>query len=72
MALRRPAARRPPARLVKALGVASLVGVAATGAVVARGERQRRSYTPEQVRRRLHERHAETMDHEGPVLGAPD
>jgi hypothetical protein len=40
----------------KALGVAGLVGVAATGAVIARGERQRRAYTPDEIRSRLHER----------------
>jgi hypothetical protein len=37
----------------KVLGVASLVGVAATGVVIARGERKRRAYTPEEVRDRL-------------------
>ena len=42
----------------KLLGLAGLAGVAATGAVLARGERQRRAYTPEDVRARLHERHA--------------
>ncbi len=40
----------------KALGIASFVGVAATGAVLARSERRRRSYTPDQVRERLHQR----------------
>jgi hypothetical protein len=43
----------------KALGVAAFVGVAATGVAVARAERQRRAYTPEQVRERLHARVAE-------------
>jgi hypothetical protein len=43
----------------KVLGVAGFVGVAATGAVIARSERRRRAYTPEQVRARLHERLAE-------------
>lgn len=43
----------------KALGVAAFVGVAATGVAVARAERQRRAYTPEQVRDRLHARVAE-------------
>lgn len=43
----------------KALGVAAFVGVAATGVVAARAERQRRSYTPEQVRDRLRERVAQ-------------
>ena len=43
----------------KALGVAAFVGVAATGVVIARDERQRRAYTPEQVRERLRERAAQ-------------
>jgi hypothetical protein len=43
----------------KVLGVAGLVGVAATGAVVARAERKRRAYSPEEVRDRLRERLAE-------------
>jgi hypothetical protein len=40
----------------KLLGVAALAGVAATGVVVVRSERKRRSYTPEEIRQRLHER----------------
>jgi len=44
-------------RLWKWLGVAGIAGVAATGAVVARQERQRRAYTPDQVRDRLRQRH---------------
>jgi hypothetical protein len=43
----------------KILGVAGFVGVAATGAVIARAERRRRAYTPEEIRSRLHERAAE-------------
>ncbi|WP_199439688.1 hypothetical protein [Umezawaea beigongshangensis] len=43
----------------KLLGLAGFVGVAATGAVVARSERQRRAYTPDEVRSRLHARVAE-------------
>lgn len=43
----------------KVLGLAGLAGVAATGVVVTRSERQRQSYTPEQVRDRLHQRYAE-------------
>jgi hypothetical protein len=43
-------------RLWKIVGLAGLAGVAATGVVVARNERQRRAYTPEQVRAKLHER----------------
>jgi hypothetical protein len=45
-------------RLWKLLGLAGLTGVAATGVVLARKERQRRAYTPDDVRTRLHERHA--------------
>lgn len=43
----------------KVLGLASLVGVAATGVVIARAERRRRAYPPEEVRSRLHARLAE-------------
>jgi hypothetical protein len=42
----------------KLLGLAGLAGVAATGAVLARDERQRRACTPDDVRARLHERAA--------------
>jgi len=45
-------------RLWKLLGVAGLAGVAAGGVVLARNERQRRAYSPDDVRNRLHERHA--------------
>lgn len=43
-------------RLWKLVGLAGLAGVAATGVVVARGERKRRAYTPEEIRTRLHQR----------------
>jgi hypothetical protein len=43
----------------KIAGLAGLAGVAATGAVIARAERKRRAYTPEEIRGRLHERVAE-------------
>ncbi|WP_286955775.1 hypothetical protein [Arsenicicoccus sp. UBA2120] len=46
----------------KLLGAAGLAGVAATGVLAARGERQRRSMTPEEVRSRLHRRDAELGD----------
>ena len=46
----------------KWLGLAGIVGVAATGAAVARQERQRRAYTPDEVRDRLHARLAEAGD----------
>jgi hypothetical protein len=45
-------------RLWKLLGVAGLAGVAAGSVVLARNERQRRAYTPDDVRARLHERAA--------------
>lgn len=43
----------------KVLGLAGLVGVAASGAVLARAERRRRAYTPEEIRERLRARLAE-------------
>ncbi|WP_246613638.1 hypothetical protein [Paractinoplanes bogorensis] len=43
----------------KVVGLAGLAGVAATGAVVARAERRRRQYTPDEIRDRLHQRVAE-------------
>jgi hypothetical protein len=43
----------------KLLGLAGLAGVAATGVVLVRAERQRRAYPPEEIRSRLHERAAE-------------
>lgn len=46
----------------KWLGLAGVVGVAATGAAVARQERQRRAYTPEEVRDRLRQRAAEAEE----------
>ncbi|MFI0372459.1 hypothetical protein ACH35V_31730 [Actinomadura sp. 1N219] len=52
--------------LWKALGLAGVLGVAATGAVIVRAERRRRGYTPEEVRLRLHERLGETPPGERP------
>jgi hypothetical protein len=40
----------------KWIGLAGAVGVAATGAVIARQERERQAYTPDEVRARLHAR----------------
>jgi hypothetical protein len=45
----------------KLVGLASVVGVAATGVVVARAERRRRAYTPDEVRDRLRTRLAEAQ-----------
>jgi hypothetical protein len=46
-------------KLWKVLGLAGLAGVAATGAIIARDQRQRAQMTPEDIRSRLHERLAE-------------
>ncbi|WP_158896066.1 hypothetical protein [Amycolatopsis anabasis] len=43
----------------KVVGLAGIVGVAATGVVIAREERLRRAYTPDEIRERLHTRLAE-------------
>jgi len=43
----------------KVAGLAAFIGVAATGVVIARAERRRRAYTPEEIRERLHARLAE-------------
>ncbi len=58
-------------RVWKLLGLAGLAGVAATGAVLARGERQRRAYAPEDVRARLHERHAAAAAVPAPEVEPP-
>ena len=42
--------------LWKWLGLAGLAGVAATGVVIARDQRQRTQLTPDEVRDRLHQR----------------
>jgi hypothetical protein len=51
----------------KLLGLAGLAGGAATGAVLVRNERQRRAYTPDDVRARLHDRHAALADQPEPA-----
>jgi hypothetical protein len=43
-------------RLWKALGLAGLAGVAATGVVIARDRRRRTELTPDEIRARLRER----------------
>ena len=47
-------------KLWKILGLAGLAGVAASGAIIARDQRQRAQLSPEEVRDRLHERLAST------------
>ena len=44
----------------KWIGVAGIVGVAAGGVLVARDQRRRNSYTPDEIRSRLHQRLAES------------
>jgi hypothetical protein len=46
-------------KLWKVLGLAGLAGVAATGAIIARDQRQRTQLSSEEIRARLHQRHAE-------------
>jgi hypothetical protein len=53
----------------KVLGLAGFVGVAATGVVIARAQRQRQAYTPPEIRERLHARLAEAPV-PGPGSGA--
>jgi hypothetical protein len=48
----------------KWIGLAGVAGVVAGGAVVARDQRKRRAYTPDEIRSRLHQRLAES-DAEG-------
>lgn len=43
-------------KMWKWIGLAGLVGVAAGGALVARDQRRRNAYTPEEIRARLHQR----------------
>lgn len=51
----------------KAVGLAGVAGVAATGAVIVRSERRRRTTSPEEVRARLHARLAAADDTVQPV-----
>jgi hypothetical protein len=54
----------------KIVGLAGLAGVAATGVAVARSERRRRAYTPDDVRTRLHQRVAGIAD-AAPAVSLP-
>ncbi|MEV0346938.1 hypothetical protein AB0H88_14310 [Nonomuraea sp. NPDC050680] len=40
----------------KVLGLAGVAGVAATGVAIARAERRRRAYTPDEIKQRLRDR----------------
>jgi hypothetical protein len=46
----------------KWIGLAGLVGVAAGGVLVARDQRRRRAYTPNEIRSRLHQRLEESAN----------
>ncbi|WP_432559620.1 hypothetical protein [Granulicoccus sp. GXG6511] len=70
MSAQRPKSKRPRSarqrpkrswagRIAKWLGIAGLLGVAAGGVLIARDERVRRAYTPDEIRERLHQRAAE-------------
>jgi hypothetical protein len=48
----------------KWIGLAGLVGVAAGGVLVARDQRRRNAYTPEDIRARLHQRLEQSGDPE--------
>jgi hypothetical protein len=50
-------------KLWKWLGLAGVAGVAATGVVIARDQRERTQMTPDDVRERLHERLEEGTTH---------
>ncbi|GID92678.1 hypothetical protein Adi01nite_20900 [Amorphoplanes digitatis] len=52
--------------------MAGLAGVAATGVVLARSERRRRAYTPEEIRERLHERLSEATSGTAPSPAGED
>ena len=48
----------------KVVGLAGLAGVAATGVKISRDERQRKAYTPDEIRSRLHARADTPLDAE--------
>jgi hypothetical protein len=49
-------------KIAAIVGLAGAAGVAATGVAVARSERRRQAYTPDEVRERLRERLAEPAE----------
>ena len=53
--------------MLKLVGLAGVVGVAATGVVIARDERKRRAYTPDEVREQLHARYTEAYSNSSTV-----
>jgi hypothetical protein len=55
----------------KVLGLAAFTGVAATGVVIARTERRRRAYTPQEIRETLHARLGDTPETHPPRDSRP-
>ena len=55
----------------KLAGLAGVAGVAATGGMMARSQRQRRAYTPDEVRARLQARLAQAGGEGGPGPDGP-
>jgi hypothetical protein len=55
-----------PVKVWKWIGLAGVFGIASGGVVIARQERARRAYTPDEVRSRLHQRLAEAPGPERP------
>jgi hypothetical protein len=56
-------------KIWKALGLAGLAGVAATGVVIARDQRKRSDLTPEEIKDRLHQRLGVEGDGTTPEVG---
>lgn len=56
----------------KLLGLAGVAGVAATGAVIARDQRQRQAYSPDEVRGRIRELAEEALRSPEDLPGAAD
>lgn len=54
----------------KIFGMAGIAGVAGAGVLIAREERSRRAYTPDEIRSRLHARAAQAQDPK-PTRSAP-
>ena len=58
-------------KIWKALGLAGLAGVAATGVVIARDQRKRADLTPDEIKDRLHQRLASEDLSDGPPPAGP-
>ncbi|WP_326823242.1 hypothetical protein [Streptosporangium sp. NBC_01756] len=56
----------------KILGLAGVAGVAATGVVIARAERRRQAYTPDEIRTRLRARLDEATEDDRKTIGPAD